>query len=169
MISGRKLPTIRALKTIAFFRNFIQMLPDDTRNKIENITKGIILKGLQDNCATIRNILCSSFATSTSVKTDFEGKAIIKEEQAKFLEKYSIANNIWISEFPPEDRYLTRGGEALVYLALDNRNVIKYNDAVYYATWLEFFNSVLLHNLIFENIAYSLEGFAKRRNILYAF
>ena len=39
---------------------------------------------------------------------------------------------------------------------------------MYYATWLEFLNSVLLHNLIFLNTAYSLIGFTKENNILYA-
>jgi len=56
----------------------------------------------------------------------------------------------------------------LVYLDPDSRNVIKLNDAVYYATWLEFFNSVLLHNLIFENTAYIFLGLAKQNNVLYA-
>ncbi|MES2006361.1 MAG: hypothetical protein V4450_17720 [Bacteroidota bacterium] len=32
-----------------------------------------------------------------------------------------------------------------------------------------FFNSILLHNLIFPNTAYSLVGFTKEEGILYAF
>jgi len=63
---------------------------------------------------------------------------------------------------------LTRGGEARVFLHSDNKNVIKLNDAVYYAIWLEFFNSVLLHNLIFINTAYTLTGFVKEEDVLYA-
>src|SRR5688572_21207242 len=116
------------------------MLPDDTRKKIKNITKGIIIEGVSDNCTTVRNLLCAGFTTSTTVKIDFESKAIIKEKQAQLLENYSTNNNLWFNDVPGQDRYLTRGGEALVYLAADNRSVIKINDAVYYATWLEFFN-----------------------------
>jgi hypothetical protein len=59
-----------------------QMLPDDTGSKIKNITGGIIIEGSQDNCTTIRNLLCASFPTSTTVKEDFEGKSVIKERQA---------------------------------------------------------------------------------------
>lgn len=115
------------------------MLPDDTRRKIKDITEGAIIKGSQDNCTTIRNFLCAGFPTSTTVKKDFESKAIIKEEQASLLETYSKQNNLWVTaDLPAEDRYLTRGGEALVYLDADNKTVIKLNDAVYYATWLEF-------------------------------
>jgi hypothetical protein len=144
------------------------MLPDDTRSKIKNITAGIIVEGCQDNCTTIRNLLCASFATSTTVKKDFEGKAVIKEKQAGLLEAYSNERNLWVNDLPGEDRYLTRGGEARIYLDADNRNVIKLNDAIYYATWLEFFNSILLHNLIFGNTAYVIPGFTKENNVLYA-
>lgn len=158
-----------AISIPGIFRLILQqMLPDDTRRKIKNITAGVIIKGSQDNCTAIRNLLCASFPTSTTVKKDFEGKAIIKEEQANVLEKYSNEKNLWITDLPGEDRYLARGGEARVYLHIDNKNVIKLNDTVYYATWLEFLNSVLLHNLIFENTAYTLPGFAKENNVLYA-
>ena len=144
------------------------MLQDDTRSKIKNITAGVIIEGSQDNCAAVRNLLCAGFPTSTTVKKDFEGKALVKEKQAGLLEKYSSEKNLWITDLPGEDRYLTRGGEARVYLHADNKNVIKLNDAIYYATWLEFLNSILLHNLIFENTAYTLLGFAKENNVLYA-
>ena len=101
------------------------MLPDDTRSKIKDIAAGTIIEGSQDNCTTIRNLLCASFATSTTVKKDFESKAIIKEKQAQLLESYSNEKNLWVEDIPAEDRYLTRGGEARVYLDRDNKNVIK--------------------------------------------
>jgi hypothetical protein len=57
------------------------MFSDDTRIKIKNITEGIIIEGTTDNCTAARNHLCKSFVTSTTVKTDFESKALIKEKQ----------------------------------------------------------------------------------------
>ena len=144
------------------------MLPNDTRSKIRNITGGIIIEGSQDSCMTIRNFLCSSFPTSTTVKEDFEGKSVIKERQAAILKTFCDENDLWVNNIPGEDRYLTRGGEARVFLHPDNKKVIKLNDAVYYATWLEFFNSILLHNLVFPNTAYTLLGFVRERDILYA-
>ncbi|MBN8850668.1 MAG: hypothetical protein BGO55_30815 [Sphingobacteriales bacterium 50-39] len=62
---------------------------------------------------------------------------------------------------PTGSQYLTEGGESKVFLAEDGRSVIKINDAGYYATWTEYFNSLLLHNLIFDNTAYSLLGFTE--------
>lgn len=90
------------------------MLPHDTQSKIENITAGIILKGQSDHCATARNLLCAGYPTSTTVKKDFESQSIIKEEQAKNLEKFCINHSLWIEELPKEDTFLTRGGEARV-------------------------------------------------------
>ncbi len=144
------------------------MLPDDTRNKIENIVAGVVLEGGTDSCTAIRNTLCSRFATSTVVKANFESNAIIKKDQSKYIEKYSETHGLLLQHCPPENRYLTHGGEARIYLDIDNRHVIKLNNAIYYATWLEFLNSVLLHNLIFTNTPYELLGFIKEGDDLYA-
>lgn len=73
------------------------MLSDDTRSKIKDITSGTILTGEPDTCTSIRNLLCASFETSTTVKEDFEGKAIVKEEQARLLESYIGQHNLWIA------------------------------------------------------------------------
>jgi len=59
------------------------MFSDDTRKRLENIIGGIVLEGEEDNCTAARNLLCKSFRTSTTVKKDFEGKTIIKKEQAE--------------------------------------------------------------------------------------
>lgn len=100
------------------------MLRDDTKSKIRNITSGTVLTGQHDNCTAIRNVLCTSFATSTTVKDDFEGKAIIKEEQVRFIEPYITQHNLWVADLPGEDRFLTRGGEARVYLDPDNKTLL---------------------------------------------
>lgn len=90
------------------------MLSDDLRNKIKNITSGNVIEGSQDTCTTIRNYLCSGFPTSTTVKTDFEGKLLIKKEQAGLLETYSRKNNLWLTKLPTLDTFFARGGEAMV-------------------------------------------------------
>jgi Serine/Threonine/Tyrosine Kinase found in polyvalent proteins len=117
-------------------------IDDDTRKRLKNIVKGIILEGKEDNCTAVRNLLCASFRTSTTVKKDFEGQSRFKKEQSEFLKHHSSLRNWWIDDLPDESSFLTRGGEAQIYLASDHRSVIKVNNAVYYATWLEFFNSL---------------------------
>src|SRR5882757_3014987 len=144
------------------------MFNNDTRKKLENIVGGIILEGEEDNCTAARNILCASFRTSTTVKKDFEGQSIIKKEQAELLKSYCEKKNWWVHNVPDDSQFLARGGEAQIYLDYDNRSVIKLNDAVYYATWLEFFNSVVIHNLLFKETAYSFLGFTEKNGSLQA-
>jgi hypothetical protein len=48
-----------------------------------------------------------------------KSKSINKKEQAQLLEAYSTENNLWLINSPSEERYLTRGGEARVFLPSD--------------------------------------------------
>jgi hypothetical protein len=134
------------------------MLSNDTRKRLEDIVRGAIIERDEDNCTATRNILCRSFSTSTTVKRDFESKSVIKEEQAEELKQLANGNGWWVDP-PGETQYLARGGEAIVYLDNENKNVIKLNDAVYYATWLEFLNSIIIHNILFKDTPYTLIGF----------
>jgi hypothetical protein len=143
-------------------------IDDDTRKRLENIVNGAILEGAEDNCTTARNLLCASFRTSTTVKKDFEGQSRIKTEQTQFLRRHSSQKDWWVTDLPDESSFLTRGGEAKIYFAPDRRNVIKINDGIYYATWLEFFNSVVIHNLLFVNTAYTFLGFIEKEDALLA-
>ena len=75
---------------------------------------------------------------------------------------------MWLQ--PPDEtvRFLTQGGEAEIYFNQHRAEVIKVNDAVYYATWLDFFTSLLIHNLLFEETRYVLKGFILKSNVLKA-
>ena len=144
------------------------MFSNDTRTKLESIVGGKVIKTAEDSCTATRNLLCASFRTSTTVKKDFEGQSVIKEEQAGLLRSYCRQKGLWVQELPGEHQFLARGGEAKVYMDRDNRTVIKLNDAVYYATWLEFFNSLVIHNTLFKETAYTFVGFTEKDNSLQA-
>lgn len=141
---------------------------NDTQRELRNIIEGTIIEGETDNCTAVRNLLCTSFSTSTTVKRDFESKSIIKKEQAECLKQYSIENNLWVVDLPPENEFLARGGEARIYFNGNSKSVIKLNDAIYYATWLEYFNSLVIHNLLFQDTTYTLIGFMDMENSLCA-
>jgi hypothetical protein len=137
------------------------MITDEIREKLQNIIRGELHQGQVDACTTVRNLLCKSFGASPTVKSEFEGRAIIKEKQVSFLKFHAQKEALWLESLPSGSKYLTEGGESKVYLSEDGRNVIKINDAGYYATWTEYFNSLLLHNLLFSNTVYSLLGFTE--------
>jgi hypothetical protein len=144
------------------------MFSDDVRGKLENIIQGVVIQEQSDSCAAIRNYLCTSYPTSTTVKVDFESKRLLKEEQVKFLQELAIAKGFWIPTIPVDWVYLTEGGESRVYLHPDQSSVIKLNDAGYYATWLEFFNSLVIHNLLFPETAYTFLGLMQEKDLLLA-
>lgn len=135
------------------------MIADETRKKLEDIIRGAGYQEPGNSCTTIRNILSESFETSATVKGAFESRAIIKEKQAGFLKAYAKQEGLWLHTPPPSKHFIARGGEAEVYLSPGKRDVIKVNDAIYYATWTEFFNSLVIHNLLFPGTTYSLAGF----------
>src|SRR5690348_5752513 len=124
------------------------MISDATRAKLQNIIRGNGFQGPEDSCSKVRNILVESFGTNSTVKEEFESRAIIKEKQTVFLKSYAEKSGLLLQSLPLGSEYLTRGGEAEVYLAADGLNVVKVNDAIYYATWTEYFTSLLIHNLL---------------------
>jgi hypothetical protein len=134
------------------------MISDDIRAKLQNIIRGELHQGQSDACTTIRDLLCKSFGASPTVKSEFEGRAVIKEKQVGFLRSHAQKTGLWIESLPQGSQYLAEGGESKVYLSEEGKYVIKINDAGYYATWTEYFNSLLLHNLLFSNSAYSLSA-----------
>ena len=135
------------------------MIADETRKKLQDIVRGALIEGQGDHCKTIRNLLIESFGASPTAKSEFESRAILKEKQARFLKSHAERNNLWLTSLPEGSEYITKGGEAQIYLSPDSLNVLKANDAIYYATWEEYFNSVVIHNLLFPNTSYSLLGF----------
>ena len=50
------------------------MLPDDNRQKIENIVTGNVIQGQPDYYTTIRNLLSRGFTARRMLKIDFKSK-----------------------------------------------------------------------------------------------
>jgi len=67
------------------------------KRKISHIVHGTILEGQQDSLTTIRNLLCSSYPTSRTVKKNFESQLLIKKEQAEFLIQYCNSHHLFLS------------------------------------------------------------------------
>ena len=54
-----------------------------------------------------------------------------------------------------------------VYL-LDDKHVIKLSDSIFYNSWEDYLNNLLLHNHLFPDTAYELIGFSLNEDKLYA-
>jgi len=89
-----------------------------------------------------------------------------KEEETKSLIQFAEDNKLWVENINI-DLYVSEGAEQKVFLK-DGRSVLKLNDAIYYASWIDYFHNLLLNNLFFPDTAYQLLGFYKESSILYA-
>jgi hypothetical protein len=89
-----------------------------------------------------------------------------KEEEKKSLIQFADDNNLWVENIDI-GLYISQGAEQKVYLK-DGATVLKLNDAIYYASWIDYFHSLLLNNLFFSDTAYKLLGFYKDLDDLYA-
>jgi hypothetical protein len=78
------------------------MISDELRKKLQNIVRGTNLKEQEDHCTAIRNLLCGSFEAGPTVKSEFESRAVLKEEQVNFLKDYSYRHSIWLDALPAD-------------------------------------------------------------------
>lgn len=74
------------------FRIIAKMIGDEAKKKLQDIVRGAFFEGQQDHCTTIRNLLCQSFGTDPTLKSEFESRAIIKEKQVAFLKSHCDKN-----------------------------------------------------------------------------
>lgn len=103
---------------------------------------------------------------SQDYKTDFENY-VSKETEQKLLEEFVLKNNL-IYENLPFATYLDEGAEQKVFYFEKDKKVIKLNDAIFYVNWSQFFESLIIHNILFKETNYTLIGFVKINNLLYA-
>jgi len=54
--------------------------------------------------------------------------------------------------------FISEGAEQKVY-RFDDTHVLKTNQSIFYETWFDYFNSLLVHNYFFPPTAYSFMGF----------
>ncbi|MFY9309460.1 MAG: hypothetical protein WAQ28_10480 [Bacteroidia bacterium] len=91
---------------------------------------------------------------------------LYKKQETEVLKAYISNNNWWFPDVVIEN-YISEGAEQKVYLK-DSRTVLKLNDAIYYNSWEDYLNNLLLHNYFFPDTAYELLGFYNQDDIIFA-
>ena len=95
-----------------------------------------------------------------------ENKRLKSEEERSlisFIEKFDFFYKSAISE----ENFIGEGAEQKVY-KLDNTFLIKLNDTIFYEFWIDYFNSLLIHNYLFSSTHYELLGFKIIDNKLFS-
>ena len=88
-----------------------------------------------------------------------------KSQEESLLVNFANENSLW--KEVDINNFISNGAEQLVYLK-DQSRVIKLNDSIYYTSWEDYFNNLLLNNYFFPDTAYELIGFYRNNETLYA-
>ncbi|MGF7080999.1 hypothetical protein [Mucilaginibacter sp. UYCu711] len=96
------------------------------------------------------------------------------EKQQRFKDKETAAvisfatkeNLFYTTSILPKD-FISEGAEQKVY-RFDDAHVLKTNQGVFYESWLDYFNSLLVHNFFFPTTAYTFLGFQLIEDELYS-
>jgi Serine/Threonine/Tyrosine Kinase found in polyvalent proteins len=131
--------------------------------ELQNILSGKSEVSYGKPIQTITRYLRESFGTSGKIKENESNKS----EETKKLIDYINANHLWSCDIN-FGLFISAGAEQRVFIK-NTRQVLKLNDGIYYASWEDYFNNLLLNNYFFPDTAYNLIGFYKSdTDILYA-
>jgi hypothetical protein len=132
------------------------------KHELQNIISGKSQVRHGDAIQAIASYLRRGKSTSGAVAHSKQ----IKREEAKLIKQYCNQNNFWNTEIDITT-FVSNGAEQKVYLHNEYK-VFKLNDSIYYFSWEDYFNNLLLNNFFFPDTAYQLVGFYQTENILYA-
>ncbi len=92
---------------------------------------------------------------------------IEKSVEEEILEAHIKKNDLFFNDLR-FSIYLDEGAEQKVFFNDVESKVIKLNDAIFYVNWSQYFESLLVHNILFPETKYELLGFVKINDILYS-
>jgi hypothetical protein len=97
------------------------------------------------------------------VKNSFVEKSKEEVSLIEYIEKKSLwYENIEFSI------YLSEGAEQKVFYSTNKTKVIKFNDGIFYVNWSQYFESIIIHNILFRETSYDLLGFVMINKKLYS-
>ena len=133
------------------------------KNELQDIIIGNGSIGSTSKLKKVQNFLSRYAQTSSRA----EKQKYIKSEEEKLLIDFAREENLLdLHEISPST-FISAGAEQQVY-RYDDYSVIKLNGAVFYEFWLDYFNSLLIHNYFFKSTAYDFLGFKVVSNHLYS-
>lgn len=133
------------------------------KNELQNIIIGDGSIGSTSQLKKVQNFLRRNEKTGLRSK---EQKHFKSEEKVNLI-NFALKEDLFYSAEISEDKFISAGAEQRVYY-YDDFHVIKINDSIFYESWFDYFNSLLIHNYFFKSSAYELLGFKVINEILYA-
>jgi hypothetical protein len=124
------------------------------KHELQNIISGNGFVGYGKNIQTITNYLGGKKETVSN----FKEYKFNKNEETKILTDFIGKSDLWFTEIDTA-KYIGEGAEQRIYEFGDPNFVLKLNDCVFYASWFDYLNNLLIHNYFFPHLAYELIGF----------
>ena len=141
-------------KKIANLQNFY-MEYKNLKHEIQCILQG---KSEVSNGTLIQTI-ASYLRRSQETSSMAQGSKHFKQQETKELIKFINIHHLWNCNIDFHS-FITEGAEQRVYIQ-NEKTVLKLNDTIYYLSWLDYFENLLLNNYFFPDTAYKLLGFYK--------
>ncbi len=133
------------------------------KDELQNIISGKSQVRYGDAIQAVASYIRRGKSTSVTLKSSKQ----IKIEEAKSIRQFCVQNNFWHSNIDINS-FVSSGAEQKVYLNQDEFTVFKLNDSIYYLSWVDYLNNLLLNNFFFPDTAYKLVGFYESEELLYA-
>ncbi|MGM9479314.1 hypothetical protein ACS5PU_23025 [Pedobacter sp. GSP4] len=124
------------------------------KNELQNIIFGNGSVGTTSQLKKVQSFLRTNEKTSLGSKKQKH----LKREEAIYLIEFAHSENLFYTQEISECKFISAGAEQRVYY-YDDFHVIKINEAVFYEYWLDYFDSLLIHNYFFPATAYEFLGF----------
>jgi len=90
-----------------------------------------------------------------------------RPEEEGALKQYARENGLFI-EKSGLGVFITSGAEQKIFYKENDTTLFKIADAIFYRTWEDYLNNLLLHNYFFTDTAYTLVGFLEDEDRFYA-
>lgn len=135
---------------------------NQVKYELQNILSGKSSQSYDSTIQAVSSYLRGSKSSSKMVENQLKNKVQETKRLLEYAEKQKLVfNNI------NKKNYISEGAEQKVYIK-NKDYVLKLNDAIYYASWEDYFLNLLLHNYFFADTAYQFLGFYKDEETLYA-
>ena len=135
---------------------------NQVKDELQNIIIGDGQVGQISQLKKIQNFLRGNANAGSKP----EKQKRIKSEETALLIDYALKENLIFHGNTSEDLFISEGAEQKVY-RFDDHSIIKLNGSVFYEYWLDYFNSLLIHNYFFKSTSYEFLGFRVIDNILF--
>ena len=135
----------------------------DIKDELRNIIIGDGSIGETSPLKKTQNFLRRYAEASIRTK---EQKYLKSEEEISLID-FAVKENLFYLNQIFEKEFISAGAEQRVY-RYDDFNVVKLNDSTFYEYWLDYFNSLIIHNYFFQSTAYQFLGFKLINKQLFA-